>query len=85
MAERKQVLARQRRLNPRKSKPKVLAGEVGLDEDAEDIVIEVTPKFSHPLSPRVMSLDKLFTRTTRTKKARRRRSSHRGNSARCRS
>ena len=45
---------------PRKSKRKVLVGEVVSTKMQKTIVIEVTRKFSHPLYTRVMSRDKRF-------------------------
>ena len=44
----------------RKSKRKVLVGEVVSTKMQKTIVIEVTRKFSHPLYTRVMSRDKRF-------------------------
>ena len=46
--------------SPRKSKRKVLVGEVVSTKMQKTIVIEVTRKFSHPLYTRVMSRDKRF-------------------------
>jgi small subunit ribosomal protein S17 len=46
--------------SPRKSKRKVLVGEVVSTKMQKTIVIEVTRKFAHPLYTRVMSRDKRF-------------------------
>src|SRR6266700_2590557 len=54
----------------RKSKRKVLVGEVVSTKMQKTIVIEVTRKFSHPLYTRVMSRDKRFYAHDENKEAR---------------
>jgi len=60
MAETKATPAASSPAAPRKSKRKVLVGEVVSTKMQKTIVIEVTRKFSHPLYTRVMSRDKRF-------------------------
>src|SRR5258708_38744670 len=60
MAETKTGSAPATSASPRKSKRKVLVGEVVSTKMQKTIVIEVTRKFSHPLYTRVMSRDKRF-------------------------
>ena len=60
MAETKTGSAPATPASPRKSKRKVLVGEVVSTKMQKTIVIEVTRKFSHPLYTRVMSRDKRF-------------------------
>jgi small subunit ribosomal protein S17 len=55
--------------SPRKSKRKVLVGEVVSTKMEKTIVIEVTRKFSHPLYTRVMSRDKRFYAHDESKEA----------------
>ena len=60
MADTKVASPSQPSASARKSKRKVLVGEVVSTKMQKTIVIEVTRKFSHPLYTRVMSRDKRF-------------------------